>query len=268
MSRISMKAWMMLAPSKKLGPPCCLTYIFVFMSLPLFYEPDLMLHLATLPLSDDSARHSIQVLRMREGDAIEITNGKGLSCLATLSISGKKQAIAHCTSFQQHSRPAAQLTLCLSLLKNPQRLEWLLEKATEIGMAGFQPILCKRTETSRFRRDRLENILVAAMLQSRQYFLPALHEPIEFEKLMERPAVAEQWIAHCMDSAKKPLGDFYATGEARILIGPEGDFTEEEIQSAVEKKYLPVSLGDTRLRTETAGLVAVTLLLKKFTTPT
>jgi 16S rRNA (uracil1498-N3)-methyltransferase len=89
------------------------------MSLPLFYEPDLVSHLATMPLSDDSARHCIQVLRMREGDTIEITNGKGLSCLATLSISGKKQAIAHCTSFQEHSRPAAQVTLCMSLLKNP-----------------------------------------------------------------------------------------------------------------------------------------------------
>jgi 16S rRNA (uracil1498-N3)-methyltransferase len=238
------------------------------MSLPLFYEPDLVSHLATMPLSDDSARHCIQVLRMREGDTIEITNGKGLSCLATLSISGKIQAIAHCTSFQEHSRPAAQVTLCMSLLKNPQRLEWLLEKATEIGMAGFQPIICKRTETSRFRRDRLENILVSAMLQSRQFFLPALHEPMRFEELLEQPAVAEQWIAHCMDTEKKPLSNFYATGEAKILIGPEGDFSAEEIQTSIEKKYLPVSLGHTRLRTETAGLVAVTLLLKTFTNPT
>lgn len=235
------------------------------MTLPLFYEPDLSEHAGILQLSEDTARHCLQVLRMREGSSIEITNGRGLSATATIYLTGKKSAQATCTSFVQHRRPDADLTLCLSPLKNPQRLEWLLEKATEIGMQGFVPVICQRTEQSKIRKERLQGILVAALLQSRQYFLPELHDPIPFHELMALPALPHQWIAHCAEGEKNALAMYRLQGKGRILIGPEGDFTSEEINAAISHQYQPVSLGDTRLRTETAGLVAVTLLLQSST---
>ena len=231
------------------------------MTLPLFYEPDLSEQSTLLSLSEESTRHCLQVLRMREGQMIEITNGRGLSATGNLLVSGKKSAQVQCISFSHHQRPAVQLTLCLSPLKNPQRLEWLLEKATEIGIAAFQPIICQRTEQLKIRRERLEAILISALLQSRQYFLPELLEPISFTQLMELPALSSQWIAHCGDGQKLPLAGCQATDKARILIGPEGDFTTEEINAAMSKGYRAVSLGQTRLRTETAGLVAVTLIV-------
>jgi len=107
---------------------------------------------------------------MREGSSIEITNGRGLSATGTLLITGKKSARASCSNFVQHSRPTAELTLCLSPLKNPQRLEWLLEKATEIGMQEFIPVICQRTEQSKIRKERLQGILVAAMLEQTIFF--------------------------------------------------------------------------------------------------
>jgi 16S rRNA (uracil1498-N3)-methyltransferase len=232
------------------------------MTLPLFYEPDLSEHAGLIQLSEDTVRHCLQVLRMREGSSIEITNGRGLSATGTLLISSKKSAQATCTNFKHHNRSTTELTLCLSPLKNPQRLEWLLEKATEIGMQAFIPIICQRTEHSKFRKERLQGILVAAMLQSRQYFLPELHDPIPFHALMAMPALPQQWIAHCANGDKKVLALFQLQGKGRMLIGPEGDFTSEEINTAISHHYQPVSLGNTRLRTETAGLVAVTLLLQ------
>ena len=238
------------------------------MTLPLFYEPDLSEHVSILPLSEDTLRHCLQVLRMRDGSSIEITNGRGLSATGTLTITGKKSAQASCTNFVQHSRPLAELTLCLSPLKNPQRLEWLLEKATEIGMQGFIPIICERTEQVKIRKERLQGILVAAMLQSRQYFLPELYDPIPFMDLMALPVLPQQWIAHCAEGEKKELALFHLQGKGRILIGPEGDFTSDEINAAINNKYQPVGLGSTRLRTETAGLVAVTLLLHSSNTRT
>ena len=232
------------------------------MTLPLFYEPNLSEHADLLQLSEDTVRHCLQVLRMREGSSIEITNGRGLSATGTLLITGKKSAQASCTNFVQHSMPTTELTLCLSPLKNPQRLEWLLEKATEIGMRGFIPIICQRTEQSKIRKERLQGILVAAMLQSRQYFLPELHDPIPFHALMALPPQPHQWIAHCAEGEKNELTLFRLQGKGRILIGPEGDFTTEEINAAISHQYQPVSLGNTRLRSETAGLVAVTLLVQ------
>jgi len=231
------------------------------MTLPLFYEPDLSEQSALLQLGDDTVRHCLQVLRMREGESIELTNGKGLSATGILSLTGKKSAQASCHSFFLHQPARAQLTLCISPLKNPQRMEWLLEKATEIGMAGLQPIICQRTEQTKWRRERLEGILVSAMLQSRQYFLPSLYDPIDFNQLMNFPTLKEQWIAHCAEGTKNSLSNYSLSGEARMLIGPEGDFTPKEISEAIEHKYLPVDLGSNRLRSETAGLVAVSLLL-------
>ena len=233
------------------------------MSLPLFYEPGLPENTHGFQLSETSAHHCVQVLRKVVGDTIELTDGKGNACLATLLSVNKKQTLVATQSFQKSPVPPTRLTLCISLLKNSQRLEWLLEKVTEMGVAQIQPILCERTEHTRFRRDRMEGILIAAMIQSKQHYLPALHDPIHFTKLMELPAAENQWIAHCAPGNQQPLTNYKASGSCRILIGPEGDFSDTEITRAMENNYLPVSLGNTRLRTETAGMVATALILNQ-----
>jgi 16S rRNA (uracil1498-N3)-methyltransferase len=233
------------------------------MSVPLFYEPGLPENTHGFQLSEASAHHCVQVLRKVVGDSIELTDGKGNACLATLLSVNKKQTLVATQSFQKSLVPPTRLTLCISLLKNSQRLEWLLEKVTEMGVDHIQPILCERTEHTRFRRDRMEGILIAAMIQSKQHYLPALHDPIHFAKLMELPAAENQWIAHCAPGNQQPLTEYRATGNCRILIGPEGDFSDTEITRAMENNYLPVSLGNTRLRTETAGMVATALILNQ-----
>jgi 16S rRNA (uracil1498-N3)-methyltransferase len=233
------------------------------MSVPLFYEPGLPENTHGFQLSEASAHHCVQVLRKIVGDTIELTDGKGNACFATLLSVNKKQTLVATQYFQKSPVPPTRLTLCISLLKNSQRLEWLLEKVTEMGVAQIQPMLCERTEHTRFRRDRMEGILIAAMIQSKQHFLPALHDPIHFAKLMELPAAENQWIAHCAPGNQQPLTEFRATGNCRILIGPEGDFSDTEITRAMENNYLPVSLGNTRLRTETAGMVATALVLNQ-----
>jgi len=233
------------------------------MSVPLFYEPGLPENTHGFQLSEASAHHCVQVLRKVVGDTIELTDGKGNACFATLLSVNKKQTIVTTQSFRKNPAPTTRLTLCISLLKNSQRLEWLLEKVTEMGITEIQPILCERTEHTRFRRDRMEGILIAAMIQSKQHFLPALHDPIRLTQLLALPSAAHQWIAHCAPGNQQPLSEYKAFGFCRILIGPEGDFSDTEIRLAMENKYLPVSLGNTRLRTETAGMVATALILNQ-----
>ncbi|MEO7529875.1 MAG: RsmE family RNA methyltransferase, partial [Sediminibacterium sp.] len=154
-------------------------------------------------------------------------------------------------------------SIAISLLKNASRLEWFLEKATEIGATEIQPLLCERTEHSRFRFERMNGILIAAMLQSQQAWLPILHEPGDFADIIAKSFYQQKIIAHCEEDTKQLIKHLPASNETQILIGPEGDFSPAEIRLALENKYLPISLGETRLRTETAGIVAVTLLVNR-----
>ena len=139
-----------------------------------------------------------------------------------------------------------------------------MEKATEIGVNEIIPLICHRTEKEKFRHDRLKSILVSAMLQSQQCWLPVLHEPIAYELLFRQEEVArasQKFIAHCLPSEKHLLVEqTHSEGRRVLLIGPEGDFTPEEIELALNKNFLPVSLGENRLRTETAGVVGAVLL--------
>jgi 16S rRNA (uracil1498-N3)-methyltransferase len=158
-------------------------------------------------------------------------------------------------------KPANEIAIGISLVKNNTRFEWFLEKATEIGMQTIIPLLCHRTEKQHFRYDRMQQICVSAMLQSQQYWLPHLHAPTSFADVLEMPFNTKM-IAHCLETDKKQLSDLSAETSQLILIGPEGDFTEAEIQAAIAKQFVPIMLGETRLRTETAGVVAATLLMQ------
>jgi len=159
-----------------------------------------------------------------------------------------------------HTPVERKVCVAISLLKNTSRFEWFLEKSTEIGISEIIPLICHRTERQHFRHDRMNNILIAAMLQSQQAWLPMLHEPKKFSEILAS-SHQQKFIAHCEQQQKQAIKDGALTNDILFLIGPEGDFTPEEIGMALQHSFQPVSLGNTRLRTETAGVVASTLLM-------
>jgi len=230
------------------------------MPLPYFYEPGIAVTDTSVTLSEETSKHCVQVLRMKTGAQLHLTDGKGHLFLASVLSADKKHSEVKIEQFSFTAPPERKACIGISLLKNASRLEWLLEKATEIGITQIIPLICHRTEKQHFRFDRMNNILVAAMLQSQQTWLPILHQPVKFEAVL-RLHHQQKFIAHCEENEKAELKNSRISNEVLMLIGPEGDFTSQEIQSALQKDYKPVSLGQTRLRTETAGVVAATLLM-------
>jgi 16S rRNA (uracil1498-N3)-methyltransferase len=233
----------------------------VGMSLPFFYEPELPNTKGNFVLSTESSKHLVQVLRMRIGVQLMLTNGKGCVAKARLISDDKKAAVVAIEETEQVAAAARKITIAISLLKNASRLEWFLEKATEMGVSCIQPLLCERTSHERFRQDRMEGILISAMLQSQQAWLPELPAPVHYTPFIEANKFRQSFIAHCEPGEKKSLQQISMGDQCAILIGPEGDFSPAEIQAAINHGWQAVSLGDTRLRTETAGIVASALLV-------
>lgn len=237
------------------------------MTLPFFYTENLPAPLLTL--DEDVSKHMIGVLRMTKGEAVLLTDGKGTKAKATIVDDNRKRCVVQIQSLEKEGGCKPAISIAISIIKNASRFEWFLEKAAEIGVAEVIPLLCERTEKSTFRYDRMNGILISAMLQSQQTWLPALHEPTSFQDVVKSSLQKEKFIAHCLAEQKANLQDLLAkssnhqiieSSNRLILIGPEGDFTEKEIALALETGYTPVALGSTRLRTETAGIVAATLL--------
>jgi 16S rRNA (uracil1498-N3)-methyltransferase len=234
------------------------------MQLPFFFEENIPDE-ENFILSEETSKHIVQVLRMHENESLLITNGKGQVLTTRLIKANKKNTRVQIINKSEKQRPDPKVSIAISLLKNTHRFEWFSEKATEIGISEIIPIICDRTEKQHFRYDRMKNIIVSAMLQSQQAWLPVLRQPIKFEELVNSAVQKNKYIAHCNDAKKNNLSDeIVPKGDQLILIGPEGDFTEGEITTASKNDYMPVSLGNTRLRTETAGIVAAVLLLNKF----
>lgn len=233
------------------------------MSVPYFYEPLLVSLVSDYILSEESSKHSIQVLRLKEGDRIDLTNGQGVIFEAVIQIANKKAATVHIQAHSKRPAPQQKITLGISLLKNAARLEWLLEKATEMGIHSFVPLICERTIHERFKMDRMQHILQSAMLQSQQAWMPQLHQPLSFIAFIDTFQGTQKLIAHCEPTQKLSIKGLSVTDDCLIIIGPEGDFTPAEIKEAEAKNYQSIHLGDTRLRTETAGLFAISVL-KKF----
>ncbi len=230
------------------------------MSTPFFYQPSIGEADAVI-LSEETSKHCIQVLRMKAGEQINLTDGLGNLHQAIITTADKKHSVATITKKIIHPPKEKKITICISLLKNATRLEWFLEKATEIGVSNIVPLLCKRTDKQHFRFDRMKTIVISAMLQSQQTWLPTLYSPIIYTSFIQQPHLSNiNLIAHCEEYEKKSIHHFLNETSITILIGPEGDFTKEEINIAIEKNYIPISLGNTRLRTETAGMVAAALL--------
>ena len=196
---------------------------------------------------------------------LNLTDGNG-NLLSTEIVHDHKkhcQVKVNASRFTPHD--SRKISMGISLLKTSARFEWFLEKATEIGINEIIPLICDTTEKQKFREDLMNNILVSAMLQSQQCWLPVLHKPIDYEIIFRQEEVihaSQKFIAHCIQDQKRNLTDLVneTLPSQIILIGPEGDFTAEEIQLAIQNHFDAVSLGDTRLRAETAGVVAATIL--------
>jgi 16S rRNA (uracil1498-N3)-methyltransferase len=229
------------------------------MNLPYFYISSFEKGLAEIELDEDNSRHIVQVLRMEAGENLQLTDGKGTLITATIAAAHKKKCHVNVQSVTLLPPPERRVSIAISPLKNASRFEWFVEKATEIGVSEIIPLMTDRTERQHLRPDRLQNILVSALLQSQQTWMPVMRPPTPFAQLMEEPGVDRHLIAWLGDPQKAvyPRPDNRST---LILIGPEGDFTAEEAASALGRQYVPVTLGMNRLRTETAGVVAATLL--------
>lgn len=232
------------------------------MPLPSFYTTHLSGSI--LILDEPTSKHIAQVLRMQAGEQIQLTNGLGVLAIAEITNAHKKASEVKILSTTTQEKEGRKVAIAISPVKNASRFEWFLEKATELGVTDIYPLLCHRTEREHFRHDRMNVICISAMLQSQQAWLPVLHQPIAYDKLINNAQLLYQqkWIAHCDEGDKKQLATELAPSmpDGLILIGPEGDFTKEEITTALANDYKPVALGNTRLRTETAGVVATTLL--------
>ena len=224
----------------------------------LFYTTNIQNGLAIL--DEDEARHTVQVLRRKVGDAMQLTDGKGNLYEGEIVELGKKTGVVGIKkTIEAYNKRPFHLHIAIAPTKNIDRFEWFLEKATEIGIDEITPLICKRSERTVVKHERLNGILISAMKQSLKTYLPKLNEAIDFQRFMKNDfsQVKNKLIAYCNDDTIRPLSIAYQKQEnSVILIGPEGDFTEGEVGMAFEHHFIGVSLGKSRLRTETAGLVA------------
>ena len=233
------------------------------MPLPFFYSDEIKTSTQQFVLNEETSKHVVQVLRMQISEQLQLTDGKGNLFTAEIIDDNRKKCSVKILTYSSQSPSTKKNIIAISLVKNNTRFEWFLEKATELGISEIIPLICTRTEKQFFRHDRMKNILVSAMLQSQQTWLPLLHEPTKFAQTISQTSAQQKFIAHCEEAILKEQLvnkiEVHST-ERFILIGPEGDFTKEEITTALENNFAPVALGNTRLRTETAGVVAATLL--------
>jgi 16S rRNA (uracil1498-N3)-methyltransferase len=213
-----------------------------------------------IQLDEDTSKHIISVLRMQKGESLLLTDGRGNKAATQIIDDNRKRCVVQVMSMEIDEERKPSICIAISITKNAARFEWFLEKATEIGINEIVPLLCERTEKEKFRYDRMKGILVSAMLQSQQTWLPHLHQPTSFDDVIKQAAQEKKFIAHCLPEKKQQLSSSTNRQSSIILIGPEGDFTQNEIDAALGKNFIPVALGETRLRTETAGIVAAAVL--------
>ena len=235
------------------------------MALPIFYIEQYDASSSLLTLNEETSKHVVQVLRMQTGEQINLTDGKGNLLTAEITEAHKRNCEVKIRESNFKPQGKRAITIAISLVKNASRFEWFLEKATELGVSEIVPLICERTERQHFRYERMKGILVSAMLQSKQVWLPQLHEPVKFDEFIYQTSMSDEMvklIAHCEDADKQQLSNLQivSTSNTTIFIGPEGDFTQHEIELALQHQYAPVALGETRLRTETAGVAAAVLL--------
>jgi 16S rRNA (uracil1498-N3)-methyltransferase len=223
----------------------------------LFYNPDIQSSTTHFQFDKEESKHIIKVLRKKSGDIIFITNGKGNLFHSEITLESEKKCEVKIVKTETFEPKKYHLHIAIAPTKMNDRLEWFLEKATEIGIAEITPIICDHSERKIYKIDRAEKIIQAAMKQSNQFYLPTINEPVSFSDFLKRESNSLKYIAHCEENKKDLFKDSFQAGQnILILIGPEGDFSTKEISLALKNNFIPVSLGNTRLRTETAGVVA------------
>jgi len=223
----------------------------------LFYNPNIDETTETFYFDKEESKHIIKVLRKKDSDILFVTNGSGYLFETEITLASDSKCTVRVISFEKKPAPKFHLHLAVAPTKMNDRYEWFLEKATEIGISEITPIICDRSERKVIKNDRFDKIILTAMKQSNELYLPKLNEAITFKEFLKRKNEGLQLIAHCEETNKKTLKSVLKPNESvTLLIGPEGDFTEKEIALALENKYAAVSLGNTRLRTETAAIVA------------
>jgi 16S rRNA (uracil1498-N3)-methyltransferase len=223
-----------------------------------FYTPDIQ-ESSVYVLNEEESRHCSKVLRLSIGDRVSLVDGKGGLYEAEISSESKRNvslSILQVTrNFQQRNY---HIHIAIAPTKNIDRIEWFLEKATEIGIDEITPIICERSERKIIKEERLEKVITSAVKQSLQAYHPILNPAIPFQHFLKQEFEAEKMIAHCIDDEKRVFMNDVVKAGARylVLIGPEGDFSPQEIEMALSAGFIPLTLGNTRLRTETAGLAA------------
>ena len=224
----------------------------------LFYTPDIDPSNPEYFLNEEESRHCARVLRLENGDEVQLIDGKGGLYNATIQNADPKrtllQIISVKTAFNKRDH---YLHIAVAPTKNIERMEWFLEKATEIGIDEISPIICQRSERKEVKIERLNKIITSAIKQSIKAYHPVLNEPVTFAALLDKPFEGQKFIAHCEKRDKTTLrSELIKKGRYLILIGPEGDFTTTEIDNALHKGFKALTLGESRLRTETAALEA------------
>lgn len=223
----------------------------------LFYTPTLNTNSTHFIFDKDESKHIIKVLRKNEGDIINSTNGLGLFFELKIEMALEKKCSVIVLKSKEVAPKPYRLHIAVAPTKNNDRIEWFLEKATEIGIDSITPIICDHSERKVFKTDRGEKIILAAMKQSLHAFKPILENPIRFSEFINTKRTGNLYIAHCDEQHKTQLKNAaQPKQEYTILIGPEGDFSTKEIELALKNNFIPIGLGETRLRTETAALVA------------
>ena len=235
---------------------------FLF-KMQLFYNPNILAEQETFSFDKEESRHIVKVLRKKEGDKLFVTNGLGVLFETEIILATDHKCQVKMLAVVREEPKKYRLHLAVAPTKMNDRYEWFLEKATEIGIDEITPIFCEHSERKNFNHERMEKILISALKQSNQYTLPKLNPAIGFKEFIKHKNQGLNFIAHCEETHRKSLKEMLQINtDVTLLIGPEGDFTDQEIALALQHNFLPVTLGATRLRTETAGVTAAVLLTK------
>ncbi len=222
----------------------------------LFYTPDIT-NADTYTLSENESKHAIRVLRLKTNETITLIDGKGTFYTAIISNDNPKRCEVKITNTKNENSSKPKLTIAIAPTKNNDRTEWFIEKSTEIGISQIIPTHSKHSERKKIKQERFVKTAVSAMKQSLKATLPIVTELTSFKEVVNSSFNGKKYIAHCYKNQQKHFKDLYTKGEnSLILIGPEGDFTQEEVTLALEKGFEPITFGESRLRTETAGIVA------------
>ncbi len=222
----------------------------------LFYYKGALVLGEEIALGENEAKHIVQVLRKGVGDKIQLTNGAGFLAEATISVAQKKKCHVLLDTVKQYDSLEPKLHLAVAFTKNNNRNEWVLEKATELGVCSIIPLQTKRSERNNYRFDRWKGIIQSAVMQSQQYYIPELSQPKTIASILESYTdVSQKLVAHCIDDLERiSINEIEKQKETLLLIGPEGDFTEDEVNMLNSSSFKSISLGKNRLRTETAAV--------------